>query len=49
MGTPANVRNNYIKLSGFGFNMTRLSHRGNDEKPIKSSPAPKIILQCSFL
>ena len=39
MGTPGNIQNNYIKLSGFGFNKTRLLHRGSDEKhylPIKS-------------
>ena len=32
IGTPLNVENNYIKLSGFGFNKTRLLHRGYDKK-----------------
>ena len=48
IGTPANVQNNYIKLSGFGFNKTKFPHRGNDEKQhlsIKSSSTPKILSQ----
>ena len=45
---PADVQNNYIKLSGFRFNKTRLLHQGNDEKPcwhIQSSSTPKILSQ----
>ena len=48
VGTPANAQNNYIKLSGFGFNNTRLLHRKNDEKhnlPIKNSLTLKILSQ----
>ena len=37
MGTPANVQNNFIKLSGFEFNKTRLLHRENDEKHQKKT------------
>ena len=48
MSIPANFQNNYIKLSGFGFNKTRLLHWGSDEKnylPIKSFSISKILSQ----
>ena len=32
MDTLANAQNNYLKLSGFGFNETRLLHMESDEK-----------------
>ena len=32
MDTPAKVQNNYIILSGFGYNKARLLDRGSNEK-----------------
>ena len=46
--THLHVQKNYIQSCGFGFNKTRLLHRGNDEQyqlPINSSSTPKIFSQ----
>ena len=49
MSTSENVQNNYIKVSGFNFNKTRLPQWRNCEKPIKRSAAPKLLLEYNQL